>query len=411
MKNKILHIGESIYGGGAESVLRNTLIILKENETVFQNKLIVNSGKNEDGLIDFFFHSKQLNPLSKIFSFNNYKKLKRCLKEYKPNIIHIHHLGNLTPSIFLAVLKYKKHNKVKVLHSVHTFEYVCSHQAGYDYNKGIKCTDCASELYKYKIFKRKCSRGGKLHFIGKGITSLFFSYFTSRNVVDHWTTPSIFLRDKMLLQPGMNPEGITVLRNPVLSLKKNKSKKVFFNTVQEFKFVYFGRFSEEKNIECIIKSFKIASENIANFKLILIGQGLLEKKLKELVDSESLQDRVEFINFLPKKELEGVLSTCHVSVLASKCYETASMVIIESIQNDLIPIACNHGGMKEMLDICKLGFFFKDNDYKELSNKMIDSFLNYHVHIKKIEKNKDNILEEFTKYNYRNKLVEIYSKI
>jgi glycosyltransferase involved in cell wall biosynthesis len=86
---------------------------------------------------------------------------------------------------------------------------------------------------------------------------------------------------------------------------------------------------------------------------------------------------VTFEPFLPKDELIERLNSCKVSVLPSKCFETASLVTIESIMLNLIPIVTNHGGMKEMIQLTKFGFTFEDNDEEDLCKKMLFTMNNY----------------------------------
>jgi glycosyltransferase involved in cell wall biosynthesis len=376
----VLHIGESIAGGGAESVFRDTIAILSKRD--YENKHLIaciQPLNNISQKIDYPFVENKAKGikliLSQIFSYRNYIDLKKALFISRPDIIHLQNYGNLSPSILRAILVYKKESiNVKVIHTVHTFEYVCSHHAGYDYRKKRKCTDCANKKYKLKIFYRGCSRLGYFHSIGKGITNLISSYYISLNVIDFWTTPSEFLRPFMI-SSFLKDEKVSVLRNPCDF--ENVKKEINMERSKPFEFVYFGRFSEEKNIECLLKAFKLASKDAVNIRLSLIGQGEKEGELKELCIELNLQELVTFEPFLPKDELIERLNSCKVSVLPSKCFETASLVTIESIMLNLIPIVTNHGGMKEMIQLTKFGFTFEDNDEEDLCKKMLFTMNNY----------------------------------
>ncbi|MHC9089715.1 glycosyltransferase family 4 protein [Tenacibaculum sp. IMCC1] len=411
MSKLIVHIGESITGGGAQSVLRSTMEILKNNESIYEHKLICRASPSNEELIDKTFPVKgDSSFFSNLFSYSNYRKLKRYLYKTKPAIIHIHHYANLSPSILFSIYRYKKHTQVRVVHSVHTFEYLCSHHAAFDYKKNVKCLDCSKKNFKVKIFMRICGPKGFFHSYGKGISSLIASLFLRLKVVDFWTTPSNFLRTKMLNQRHIDESRVFVLRNPILdSSIGKKNKKV--NKDKAFRFVYFGRFSEEKNIDCIIKAFnEVVKENI-KCKLMLIGKGNYKQKIKKMVVDLDLIDNIEFIEFLPKKDLEKELRKCDVSLLSSKCYETASMVVVESIQLGLVPIVSNHGGMKEMVECCNAGIKFSDGDYIDLSSKMIESYNNYEHYLDEVEKSKRENLRQFNESRYFKRLIDLYSKI
>lgn len=408
----VLHIGESMAGGGAESVFRDTIAILTKQD--HKNKHLVACIKPVNNLgqkVDFPFEENNTKGikliLSQIFSHRNYIDLKKALISSKPDIIHLQNYGNLSPSILRAILLYKKENiNVKVIHTVHTFEYVCSHHAGYDYRKKRKCTDCAGKKYKLKIFYRGCSRLGYLHSIGKGITNLISSYYISHNVIDLWTTPSKFLRSFMISNL-LEDEKVSVLRNPCdfENLKKNISIK----KNQPFEFVYFGRFSEEKNIECLLKAFKMVFKEAGNVRLSLIGQGEKGDELRELCVRLNILNFVTFEPFLPKEELIERLKSSKVSVLPSKCFETASLVTIESIMLNLVPIVCNHGGMKEMIELTKFGVTFEDNDEVDLSKKMLFTLNNYSNIMKDIETVKSAISNVFGADVFMEDIKKIYS--
>lgn len=410
INKKILHVGESISGGGAGVVLRNIVTILKEKDIENTHYLLVKDNKEKSLLVDFVFeeHSREVNSLSQIFSLNNLARLNDILKQVRPDIIHLQNYGNLSSSIFFSLYRYKRKNsKLKIIHTAHTFEYVCSHHAAFDYKKNIRCSDCSKNVYKFKIFTRKCSRLGFLHSWGKGITSLITSFFTSRGLIDHWTTPSTFLKKKMLENPLI--EQVTVLRNPLLKLDMKVPNSKISN--DKFEFLYFGRFSSEKNIDCIIKAFQIIYRKHPGFKLTLIGKGDQEPKLKSMVEEFNIKDRVQFIPFLSKPNLERRMKSCNVSIISSKCYENAPMAVIESIQANLIPIACNHGGMKEMISVSGIGLLFNDGDFTQLSTKMEEAYIDYNDQIKKINIKKDKVLDIFGANECLIQLKQLYSRI
>ncbi|WP_010522385.1 glycosyltransferase family 4 protein [Aquimarina agarivorans] len=291
---------------------------------------------------------------------------------------------------------------------MHTFEYVCSHYAGFDYRKQIKCTDCSGKVYKFKIFKRSCSRLGLVHSYAKGFTALLYSYFVKNNLVDRYIVPSNFLKKKMLNHPKIN--FIEVLYNPLKnSINKVETEIIKRKTKKEFCFVYFGRLSEEKNIECIIKAFNASLDKYPFFKLMIIGKGVLESKLKKMVVNLGLEKKVFFKGFLERSELTEELNKCHVSVLSSKCYETASMVVLESVQQNLLPIVCDHGGMKEMVNAIGFGLKFDDNNFVQLSNKMGEAFVNYDKLLNSLSSKKKEIILEYTDLAYYRRLKKIYN--
>lgn len=415
MSKIILHIAEKITGGGAESVFRDTVNSLKEFD--FENRHLVAciAGENDNVNVDYKFKPHSTNNtvklLSSIFSFNNYVTLKRILKDCKPEIIHIQSYANLSPSVLLAIYWYKKQgNLKKVIHTVHTFEYVCSNHAAFDYKKKKICTDCKKSSYKFKVFYRSCSRAGYFHSIGKGITSLLATFFVKRNVINHWITPSDFLKSYMLNSAYFKNRkaDISVIKNPLSQVFNDSSNPDFIK--KQNAVIYFGRLSEEKNIELLINGFAVYKKHKkTNTKLFIAGDGNMYDKLKGLVDELKIASDVEFTGFLQQQELKLYLLKCKLSVLPSKCFETASMLVLESLFANCIPLVANQGGMQEMVNWTKFGKTFESNNAEKLAENISYLIEKYEIEIANVDAIKNTILPQISLKNYASQLMKLYN--
>ncbi|MCC9071719.1 glycosyltransferase [Flavobacterium sp. F-65] len=364
--------------------------------------------KKSDGLsfkLDFDFQDKE-NLLDFIYSISNKKKMDLILKEINPEIIHLHHYGNLSPSILHSLFNYKKRNpKIKIIQTVHTFQYSCSHQAAYDYNKTKRCLDCASVHFKTKIFYRKCSRGGFIHSVAKGFNSLITHYYYKKGLIDTIIVPSNFIKETILLNSFYKDKEILVINNPIFSKfeKNNKLKK-------ENNIVYFGRLSEEKNIKLLINAFVLfVNKTKADYKLLIIGDGLEKEKLQEYVLKENMAERILFLPFMSHEKLKKYLEISKISIMTSKCFENAPMMIIESFNYDIIPIVANHGGMREMALKLNFGLLFESEDCESLVNQIINATENYETLINEKPELESQIRNLFSKSIYFNELIKIYS--
>jgi len=407
-KDKILHIGEALSGGGAESVFRDSVLLLRSKENSYEH-LVATSENLKFEITDINCHLKLYNTnnfksiINQIYSSHNFKVLYKYLLESHPNIIHIHNYGNLSPSVLAAIYKYKKINTVKVIQTVHTFELLCSHNAGYDYKQERRCLDCSKKWFKFKIFSRGCSRAGIIHSWGKGITSLISDFYVKNNVIDLYITPSDFL--KSCLETSKRFTNIKVIRNPL-------NKKFLLNpslsiTSDIFQFIYFGRFSKEKNIINILKAFNLIQKDL-NVKLLLVGQGEELDMINSYIATHQLEDKVIIYDFLQPEDLKKILLTCNSSILSSKCFETASLVIAEAVLNNLIPITPNHGAMKEMVELIDFGVTFDADDYLNLKEKMVYVYNNYHFILNGLDEAKSNARMHLNQISYYNSLISIY---
>lgn len=148
-----------------------------------------------------------------------------------------------------------------------------------------------------------------------------------------------------------------------------------------------GRFDEQKNHEYIIDLFKMLHEKNSKFILMLIGDGLLRKKIEEKVNKYGLK---EFVIFVGNTDfVEKYYSAMDLFILPSK-FEGLGIVNVEAqasnlpcIVSDIVPIdvkLCDNFIYKNLNDldgwISSIDFFYKlkNNDRKVYKNNNLNSY-------------------------------------
>lgn len=405
---KILHLNNYDKKGGAETVFNITVEEL-ENKKGFINYKgfvsILNEKKSDIQFKNWEENNKILGALNYIFSYSNYRELFKFLKENDLDIVHIHgFLSSLSPSILLAIKKYKKINpKIKILQTVHDFHPTCPNSALFNYSKNEICESCIGKKYKLDIFLKNCDRRGRVFSIIKGIRSIISNnLFNQKEVINTFIVPSEFLGEKLRLD-GVSKEKITLVKNPIKIIDKE------INKIKNDEIVYFGRFSKEKNLVFLIQAFsKWKSQKKNDFKLVLIGEGEEEESLKEAKKKSKVSEDIIFLPFMTFDKLADRLKKSKVSVMPSKWYETFGLTIYESVFFDIIPIVRNIGAMKESIDYLEFGYSF--NTENELIRSLNEATENYQDQIVKILECKLKIKNELSPKNYLDKLIEIYKK-
>lgn len=407
---KIVHIGEYADKGGAGIVFRNTITALKEylGEGAVQNYVCCRKTPGLPFEVDLDFGKRpRLSFLSDIYSLKNYRRLKNRLIEIKPRIIHLQSYGNLSPSVLHAIYSYKKDfPETWIIQTTHTFERVCAHFAGFDYRKNVRCLDCSPDKYRFKVFMRTCSRGGTIHSWGKGLAVLIADYLYSKNVIDEVISPSEFLKECMVKRLG-KAFPVKVVRNPLeqsFTLASNRPEKR--NLI-----VAYGRISAEKNFDLLIDA--LTDYHQKYFKKVpvevrIIGDGMEKEQLQKTAAFRGL-DFVKFYSFRKQKELVDLIKDAKVSVLPSKCYETFSMFVTESIALEILPIVPGHGGMLETVNWAGAGICFKGGSARDLSDKIFQGLLNYGEEADKFRSANEKIRQVLTKDNYARQIAHQYN--
>ena len=163
--------------------------------------------------------------------------------------------------------------------------------------------------------------------------------------------------------------------NPYLK-KINKSNYKKKNIV-----INIARLRKQKDHKTLLKAFKIFSNTHKNYKLIVLGHGNLENKLKDLTLKLNLNKKVEFKGWVNNST--KYLKFSKIFVLSS-IYEGLGNVLIDAINLNVPCISTDcHSGPKEILLNGKGGYLAKVKSHNDLADKMIQSIKNYKISLKK----------------------------
>ena len=317
-----------------------------EQEKYFINKRDM-SGK-------FFEKIRLLSSLQ--YSKEAYKKLEKLIKDEKPdlailNLIH----KQLTLSIIDVLKKYN----IPIFWVMHDLITVCPSYTMID-GKGNICEECLHGDFSNCV-KKKCCHNSK-----------FVSYLSCReakyikkknwyNMVDLYICPSEFYKKK-LEEAKFTDSKIVHIPNP-LPIDMNYSTNKNFEPY----FLYYGRISKEKGIENLIISMK----NV-DYQLKIVGNGPLLEELKELIITNNLENKIQFLGFKQGDELNELIKKARAVVIPSIWYENGPYSAIETLSFGKPLIVSNKGGLPELVHHGVNGYIF-DNEEELIAslNRMI----------------------------------------
>lgn len=360
---KILNINKFYYRkGGSEAYYFALADLLRENnhevipfsmkdnknyETKYSKYFIENISYENMGIKE-----KAINGAKLIYSFEAKKKVKNIVNDNNPDIAHLHIFQHqLSPSI----LKEIKKNGTYVVNTVHDLKVICPNYKML--NDGEICEKCKSDKF-INCFKSKCIKGSTVNSMLNTIEAYTHRILKSYDYVDKFICPSEFYMNKFI-EFGIPKEKVVHIPNFVDVSKFNP------NYEHEDYFVYFGRLSEEKGINTLIKSMKYVNKS----KLIIVGTGPIEKELKEFVVKGNIKN-VEFVGFKTGNELENIIKQSRFIVIPSEWYENAPMSIIEAMAYGKAVLGSNIGGIPEFIEDNHTGMIFKTKDEIDLANKI-----------------------------------------
>lgn len=195
-------------------------------------------------------------------------------------------------------------------------------------------------------------------------------------------------------------------KNEILDKSKKKINLTFFKK-NTFNFINVARLDEQKDQLTLLKAFLILKKHL-NFRLILIGSGKKEKKLRKFINENGLNNQVKIKNNITNP-FPYILKS-NIFILSS-IYEGLPNVLLEAITLKKYVISSDcPTGPKEILDYGKGGSLFKTSDVNDLVKKIKEVIENRKQTTKKIKYSYNNLIK-FDKNNNLKKYFKLINSI
>lgn len=133
-----------------------------------------------------------------------------------------------------------------------------------------------------------------------------------------------------------------------------------------------GRLDKDKNLDLVIKAFALSIKKIT-INLVIVGGGAERKNLENLVKELDLESMVTFTGFVPDNDLPNLYPLADCFVIAGP-YELQSLVTMEAMASGLPVIAVRALALPELVKDKENGFLYPDRDVKLLSDDIVSIF-------------------------------------
>ena len=143
------------------------------------------------------------------------------------------------------------------------------------------------------------------------------------------------------------------------------------SALENKKIISIGRLSPEKGFDDLLDVFKIVNNQKKDWKLDIIGDGVLKDHLINKVNEYSLQDNVILHGYKDKEFINKQLSKSSIYVMTSH-EESFGLVLIEAQSFSLPCIAFDSAkGACEIIEDRVNGYLIKDRSKKDMADKII----------------------------------------
>lgn len=227
------------------------------------------------------------------------KEYKKALAEANLDIVHIH-----SPfSIGKSGIKYAKKHNIPVIATMHS-------QYKQDFYKATKMKWLANILTA-NIMK-KFNACDRCFAVNKRIAEIYFQDYKAKEL------PAVLANGTDFV-PVADENEARELVNKKFNLSDNMPLLLFV-----------GRLTVLKNILFIVEALKILKDNGKSFKMMYVGTGIDEEKLKEKIEELGMQDDVILTGKIMDRELLKAIYSRAELFLFPSYYDANSLVQIEA---------------------------------------------------------------------------------
>lgn len=306
------------------------------------------------------FHTGKLGrilyPFQIIYSRTARKKLRFVLEDFAPDVVHLNNFNfQLTPSIIYEIKKYEKNTKrrVKILYTAHDTQLVCPNHLMRIPGTGELCQRCLKYGF-FECMKNSCIHNSKVKSLCAYLEAELYKRLKTYRYIDCIICPSCFIEKQ--LQTRSEFLGKTKVLHNFISFDNSPVREI---SVPEDYVIYFGRFSEEKGLETLLK----VCRGLPQISFVFVGSGPMEQKVNEV-------GNIKNEGFKKGEELFSLIRGAKFSIIPSECYENCPFSVMESISLGTPVLGSRIGGIPELVEEGKTGELFSAGDEEELKKKV-----------------------------------------
>lgn len=292
-------------------------------------------------------------PIRTIYSTEARKKLRLVLEDFCPDVCHLNNFNyQLTPAVILEIVKWREEtgNQCKIVFTAHDYQLVCPNHQLKNPMTHENCEKCLGGHF-VNCVKGKCVHGSTAKSVIGMVEAAFWKWNGAYKHIDRIICCSEFLKTKMDTNP--------LFREKTIALH-NFVEKVEPKAVEKKDYVlYFGRFSEEKGIDTLLK----ACEELPDIPFVFAGGGPLEDKINRLKNAKN-------VGFQTGEALERLIREAQFSVYPSEWYENCPFSVMESQMYGTPVLGANIGGIPELIQNGQTGELYESGNAEELKGKI-----------------------------------------
>lgn len=277
------------------------------------------------------------------------KKFTALLNDFRPDVVHLNNIHSQLSPVIAEIA----HSKgIKVVWTIHDYKLLCPRYDCLRRGKEIceACFDGKQNVLRYKCMKNSATASSLAY-----LEARKWNKDRLETCTDAFVCPSAFMERKMA-QGGFSKNKLHHICN---FINVERCCHDDYENRGDY-YCFIGRLSHEKGTKTLIE----AANMLPQYKLVIIGGGTLEKKLKAIAGSH-----IRFMGFKQWDDIKQLLGKARFSVIPSEWYENNPISVIEAESLGTPVLGANIGGIPELISE-ETGKIFESRNVDDLKEKI-----------------------------------------
>lgn len=279
---------------------------------------------------------------------NVLEAFRRALHEFSPDIVHFHNLVGLS----VQMIDECHTRRIPTVMTLHDYWGICfkntliKNDGSLCTQGGFDCLGCRAILGRDRPMPSPVRNAHILLSLRK---------------IDRFIAPSHYLAERYAAN-GIPAEWMTVLRYGVEVDRFRPVRKS--NDVLTLGFI--GYLGKHKGLDVLLRALSLVKE-VANVRLLVVGDGEAAGPLKELCRDLHLDASVSFYGRVENRRIPAIHEKIDVLVAPSVWPENSPVTIAEAMASGIPVIASALGGNRELVEDGVTGFLVPAGDSRALA--------------------------------------------
>jgi glycosyltransferase involved in cell wall biosynthesis len=318
---------------------------------------------NDHLLADYTFRHHQVNTralstyIRVIYNFRPKALIEKVLKEFRPDIIHMHlFTQQISPSILYL------NADIPIVATVHDCSMFCPIGNKFIYSSHEICHHNWGKI----CYDKKCISFLKFPQI---VFRNFFIRKKEHKVV--WIAPSDFMKNE-LLKAGFTrvltePYGFDLNKYNYSPVKKRGNNRTI---------IFYSRLDYSKGTQNLVHAFRKVVKEVTDANLIIVGSGSQFNNIKHLINELKLQDSVKLMGWLDQASIKDIHLIADLLAAPFLGPDNQPLVVCESMLLGTPVVATDVGGVAELIENGKSGFLVAPDNIDSYAKKVVEILRN-----------------------------------